>query len=538
MSRRRRYGLVCGAALALWSRIGVADDARFAVDHYEPAERGSAWFANESLDLRGHLRPSLGIVGSWAWRPSTMHDSNGEVVPPVRNLAVLHAGGSMVFGGRLRVAFDLPLEVFADGRTAADATVAAPRNEQGLGDLRIGAECRLFGQQGAAITGAIGTQVWAPSGQQSQWASDGAWRARPRAIVAGSIGIFAYAAQLGILFRRSESLAKAPAIGDAVSFSAAAGVRLGERVTMGPELLGGALFADPLGKSATPLEILVGSHWLIADRVRVGAGVARGLTDGVGAAEWRGLLDAEWSPGHSDEHADAVADAEERPRPSDPTADASPVDADFDGVPDDRDGCRGIPGIATKDPATNGCPPDTDGDGVDDLQDACPTAPGPRTFDPATNGCDLDRDKDGVPNAADACPDDPGTPDSDPARSGCPLAFVRGDRIELLAPVTFGPGLEVSEAPVLHAILDALVKHPEVSRLRIEAHTDGRGDAVANRKVTAARAASIVRWLRDRGVDESRLTSAGVGADRPIDTNETEAGRANNRRVELHIVRP
>ncbi len=236
---------------------------------------------------------------------------------------------------------------------------------------------------------------------------------------------------------------------------------------------------------------------------------------------------------------DACADVR-GPRTTDPKTNGCPVDLDFDDVPDDRDGCPGVPGIETNDPSTNGCPADTDGDGIDDLQDACPAAPGPRTNDPKTNGCDLDRDEDGIANELDACPDDGGPSDADARRSGCPKAFVRGDRVQLLDPVAFGPLNTVAKesAPLLRAVVDVLTKHPEIRELRIEGHTDDRGSSEVNRKLAAARAEAVMKWLVEHGIDPARLVSEGFGPDRPTDTNETAAGRANNRRIELHIAPP
>jgi OmpA-OmpF porin, OOP family len=71
--------------------------------------------------------------------------------------------------------------------------------------------------------------------------------------------------------------------------------------------------------------------------------------------------------------------------------------------------------------------------------------------------------------------------------------------------------------------------------VRIEGHTDSRGFADLNKKLSAARAASVVRWLVDKGIAADRLTSAGFGPERPIDSNATELGRQNHRRVEFHI---
>jgi outer membrane protein OmpA-like peptidoglycan-associated protein len=88
---------------------------------------------------------------------------------------------------------------------------------------------------------------------------------------------------------------------------------------------------------------------------------------------------------------------------------------------------------------------------------------------------------------------------------------------------------------VLGAVLTILLGHPEIKVLRVEGHTDNQGSAVVNRTLSEQRAASVVRWLVQHGIDASRLSSQGFGFDRPIDTNDTPEGRKNNRRVEFHI---
>jgi outer membrane protein OmpA-like peptidoglycan-associated protein len=71
--------------------------------------------------------------------------------------------------------------------------------------------------------------------------------------------------------------------------------------------------------------------------------------------------------------------------------------------------------------------------------------------------------------------------------------------------------------------------------VRVEGHTDNRGGAAMNMGLSTRRAASVATWLIKHGVDKSRLTSKGFGLTKPIDTNATEEGRQNNRRVEFHI---
>ncbi len=70
----------------------------------------------------------------------------------------------------------------------------------------------------------------------------------------------------------------------------------------------------------------------------------------------------------------------------------------------------------------------------------------------------------------------------------------------------------------------------------MEGHTDNRGSAAYNKALSQRRAASVVNWLVSRGIDKKRLSSKGMGLEKPIDTNDTDEGRQNNRRVEFHIV--
>jgi outer membrane protein OmpA-like peptidoglycan-associated protein len=69
--------------------------------------------------------------------------------------------------------------------------------------------------------------------------------------------------------------------------------------------------------------------------------------------------------------------------------------------------------------------------------------------------------------------------------------------------------------------------------VRIEGFTDNVGSKAFNLKLSQERAASVMKWLVDHGVDQSRLTAKGYGKSHPIANDATEAGRAQNRRVEI-----
>ena len=101
--------------------------------------------------------------------------------------------------------------------------------------------------------------------------------------------------------------------------------------------------------------------------------------------------------------------------------------------------------------------------------------------------------------------------------------------------ILFDTGSDVirpESGPTLRAILALLQEDPSL-RFSVEGHTDNQGGPKVNGPLSERRAAAVKAWLGKQGVSASRLTSKGLGQTRPIDTNDTAEGRANNRRVEF-----
>ncbi|HEY3820769.1 MAG TPA: OmpA family protein [Polyangiaceae bacterium] len=562
--------------------------AGFNLDQFSPSERGSEWFAEDSLDLRGDPGAAIGIVGELGIRPLVIYNPDGSTQSvPVHQQLVLHPGASVTLFERLRLGLDVPVAVYQAGTSGTIDGVSYPAvTSGGVGDLRIGADVRLFGVYGDPFTLAAGAQIFIPSGNSSEYLGDNSFHAvLPRALVAGQIGWFEYAAHLGFHYRGLDTTIAGASVGSDVLFGASAGVRaLDGKLVAGPELYGstgvtGSVFAT----QTTPVELLLGGHYLIGSSVRVGAGIAPGLTRAYGEPSVRYLASVEWvsspaAPPPPDRDHDGILDADDAcpdvpgvktddpktngcppdrdhdgivdtddacpdvpgVKTDDPKTNGCPPDRDHDGIPDADDACPDVPGVKTDDPKTNGCPPDRDHDGIVDTDDACPDVPGVKTSDPKTNGCppDPDRDKDGIPNEEDACPDAAGPRNKDPKKNGCPAAAVVGKQIVIVDQVKFATGsaaiLPVSNG-ILNAVLDVLKQHPEIKHLRVEGHTDNVGGAAMNKNLSSRRAASVATWLVQHGVDPGRMSSEGFGMERPIDTNETPQGRQNNRRVEFHI---
>ena len=207
-----------------------------------------------------------------------------------------------------------------------------------------------------------------------------------------------------------------------------------------------------------------------------------------------------------------------------------PPDRDHDGIPDDEDRCPDQPGPA----ATHGCP-DRDHDGVPDAEDECPDAPGPA----ATHGCP-DRDGDGVPDRLDNCPDEPGPA----SNQGCPpkkkqLVVITREKLEIRDHIYFDTGkgrIQKRSFGLLDQIASVIRAHPEIPLVEIQGHTDAQGRPALNKKLSELRAEAVRRYLAGKGVAADRLRAKGYGMERPIASNATAAGRAQNRRVDFVIV--
>ena len=197
-----------------------------------------------------------------------------------------------------------------------------------------------------------------------------------------------------------------------------------------------------------------------------------------------------------------------------------PLDSDNDGVTDDKDRCPGTAAGIRVD--TAGCPLDSDGDGVFDHQDLCPGTPRGQKVD--AKGCALDSDLDGVLDGDDACP---GTPAG---------AKVDAKGCWVLDGVTFDTA-SAKIRPTSSGRLDRVahvLKNNPLLRVEVQGHTDNVGRAAYNQKLSEARAKAVRQYLIGKGVAADRMTAVGYGLDRPTATNDTEQGRAQNRRVALN----
>ncbi len=90
--------------------------------------------------------------------------------------------------------------------------------------------------------------------------------------------------------------------------------------------------------------------------------------------------------------------------------------------------------------------------------------------------------------------------------------------------------------PILDAMTAIFKEYPEAN-FSIGGHTDSVGSAKSNQLLSERRANAVRDYLISNGIAADRLTAAGYGEEKPIDSNKTRAGRANNRRVEVNLVK-
>jgi len=164
---------------------------------------------------------------------------------------------------------------------------------------------------------------------------------------------------------------------------------------------------------------------------------------------------------------------------------------------------------------------------------------------------DGDKDDDGVFDRRDRCPDTPANTPVD--NRGCPLPQYPAAPPAAAEPAPQSEVITLSDqGDVLFAFdsaeltpeaqnqlqgLLAKLQGADVQNIKVVGHTDSQGTDEYNQKLSERRASSVVAFLLSQGLAPDKLTSQGKGESEPVADNATEEGRAQNRRVELHIQR-
>ena len=516
-------------------------------------------------------------------------DGDSRLGAVVQDQLFVHVGLAFSIIDRFLINADMPFAVLSSGEsTTAGGFAFSEPSGAALGDLRLGARVRLFGEYHEPFQIGVGGYVWVPTGADDAYVSDGSVRGQPHLLLGGREDRFIWSLMAGPSFRGSTNQGPIT-LGHRVDWGAGIGVLLLEErsLQLGLESSGGVDVENPDQRS-TNAELLAGVKWRMApwaDFLELGLAGGPGLTSGIGTPAGRVVFQFAYTPeveaAPSDRDGDKITDEMDAcpdtpgvatddpktngcPPPGDRDrdgildkddacpevagkADTDPKkhgcperDSDGDGILDSVDACPTVKGVASDDPAKHGCPPsDKDGDTIPDDVDACVDVPGVKTDKPETNGCPPDTDGDGILDDSDACPTDKGPADPDPKKHGCPKVVLGDNEIFILEQVQFDTGrstIKKESDALLDSVAKVLADHPELLRLEVQGHTDNRGAKAMNTKLSDDRAKAVKAALVKRGIAADRLTAKGYGLDKPIADNATEDGRAKNRRVQFIVL--
>ncbi|HMR09931.1 MAG TPA: OmpA family protein [Polyangiaceae bacterium] len=144
------------------------------------------------------------------------------------------------------------------------------------------------------------------------------------------------------------------------------------------------------------------------------------------------------------------------------------------------------------------------------------------------------------PATAEPAPAPAPTVEPAPAPAQTSTATVKGDSVNIPGNIVFDNNKATLKAgagseEVLTQLKKFLDENPQVTKLRIEGHTDNVGQPAANMTLSGARALTIKQWLITNGVPAERLIAVGFGETRPVADNGTADGKAQNRRSEFKI---
>ncbi len=530
--------------------------------------QGGMQVESPTLGYPGALYGGLGLVYAHAPLVQTFDDGTTDGIVTDSFATRVAAGYTLL--GRVRFGVDLPLYPYVGGPADSDI------NGVSSGDLRIRAMVGIPLGKGSPLSLGVVPMIALPTGEPSAYTGAGGVSGGVAAAVGyRPVDALSLAANLGVRANPLNELGESQVFGTGLDLGLGGAYAVTPAVSVGLELDGTVDLVGASAWSDNPFELHAYGRYGKASGVQAMLGIGTGLVAGIGAPDVRviggigyraagkapiydtdsdglyddvdtcvidpedidsfedtdgcpdtdndrdGILDVSDGCPNEAEDKDNFADADGCPDP----------DNDKDGLLDDDDACPNEPGTL----ATKGCP-DTDGDSLVDTVDSCPTEAGPLN----TNGCP-DRDGDRVPDTRDKCPDQPADPRVDPERSdGCPArVFVSLEKIEILEKIYFDTGkttIKKQSYPLLEEIAQVLNSNLDILSVEIAGHTDSVGKDSANLTLSQGRADAVAVHLAKLGrVEPKRLTSVGYGETKPIDTNATDPGRGNNRRVEFVI---
>lgn len=408
-----------------------------------------------------------------------------------------------------RLGVDLPVHLLSSGVDVEGFRV--------IGDARLELDAELVQRDGDGF--GLGARVLGvlPTGRAEDWLGSSRAELGLGLTSAVAAGPALVALNTTIRSGSHDDLALTPDWAAALDLGAGTSVALSDAVSLSGELTATWL----LGASAyaAPVEALFGIGLAPVPDLRVHLGGGAGLTSGLGAPDWRGVLGVSWSPQPAAPPAPTPA-----PAAAAPAADSAPIPSQLAITARDPDGrllavqirLTGPTGASTLDApegaANATLPPGSyalviAAEGHVPLEKAVALLPG------ATVSLDVV-----VPSGR---------------------AQIAGDRILLADRIYFetdSDAIRAQSYPLLDEIATLLLQHPELTSVAVAGHADDQGSADHNLDLSLRRSLSVCNYLVRSGVARDRLLPVGQGESLPLVLGDTDDARAANRRVEFRIL--
>jgi len=523
------------------SRAEDVDTQRFL-----PRATTGGYFVTEGSDVRHPLDPfSLGLWLSYGHNP-LIAVQDGDVIEQI----IAH-----------QVAFDLTASYsfatwFELGMHAPLAYLSGDDVSEGaIGDLRLLPKFRLLDDKTQAVGLAVLADTRLPTHTSKFYGGARLPAFAPRLLLDHRFGLsgFRMGLDFGALLRKATEYRNVDAASEIQ-----AGVGAGYRFDggQGPvEImldLRSSVGLKDTDAEEVGLEGLLGAGIDVARDWKVNAGAGLGLLEGFGVPTARGFVGVRWEPSPNDPDHDGLRSA--KPVERDEAITERPEDAK-DGAEREAPPGQAAPGDTNSASADDGSDEPASVDDVDDAAreaairggyDACPDLPEDLDGIEDEDGCpEGDTDRDGVLDYIDRCPDEAETingfkDDDGCADEGPAQIVVEEGRLVILETIRFEPNsskIDRGSHGVLDQIALTLRAHEEIRGLEIGGHTDSTGPRGFNMRLSRERSRSVRLYLLERGIPPARIHARGYGPDKPIGDNNTDEGKAQNRRVEFLFVR-
>ena len=479
----------------------------------------------------------------------------GKIQPGVLGVDLT---ASIAFLNRLQLGVVLPATGYQ--WLNLESGVYSDPSRLALNDVRVDLKLQLLNPDRSAIGLALEPRFWLPTGS-SETLTGGQFNAGGALVIDKRVGRGWIGGNLLYRYRPALQSAIGLEIDDELLYRLGVVIPMGQSFLVG-DLWGGAGAARLSdGQVGTkPLELMLGISRSLKRGATVTFGASTGLVAGYGVPDFRLLASVVLGSRVQDRDGDGIEDRIDRcpdvPEDKDGIDDLDGCpeiepdgDRDGDGILDSKDKCPDEPEDKDGFEDLDGCPdPDNDQDRILDKDDKCPIDPEDKDGFEDLDGCpELDNDQDGFLDTKDKCPniaetfnkfeDDDGCPDvlvAEPTK----IKVVEG-KLMLLQKIYFEFDKDVimpQSYQILNAAAQVFKDNPDL-RVRIEGHTDAMGTDEYNQSLSQRRADSVRNYMIERGgLSPSRFEAVGYGESRSLETNDTEEGRALNRRIEWIII--